>query len=296
MADSSKATAADGPRAVDGPRLAAAVILVRERPETGELEVYLQRRHARASFMSSAFVFPGGAADPTDRDLRVTAVRELFEESGVLLSRTPVAADTRAAWQTLLQAGTATMGALVARSGANPDPDAPDAFYVLDTLHYFAHWITPSAERKRFSAVFYLAALPAGETAAFDNQEMVDDLWVTPDEALANAGELRLPPPQLRTFLDLREPARAGMAALLAAAAFRAAQPYPVLPRVAMPVAGEPPRVTLLLPWDPEYQSRGTGEGLVIPAYHPLAVGPSRFVLEGASWKHIDAPSSPSAA
>jgi 8-oxo-dGTP pyrophosphatase MutT (NUDIX family) len=281
MADSSKAPAADVPR------LAAAVILVRERPETGELEVYLQRRHQRASFMSSAFVFPGGTADPADRDLRVTAARELFEESGVLLTRAPIAEDTRAAWQTLLLAGTATMGALLARGGASLD---------LDALRYFAHWITPSREGKRFSAVFYLAAMPAGQTATFDNNEMVDEVWVTPDEALANAGELRLPPPQLRTFLDLREPARAGMDALLAEAAFRAAQPYPVLPRVAVPVAGEPPRVTLLLPWDPEYQSRGTGEGLAIPAHHPLAVGPSRFVLEGASWKHIDAASSPSAA
>lgn len=283
MADSSKATA------VDVPRLAATVILVRERSETGELEVYLQRRHQRSSFMASAFVFPGGAADPADRDLRVTAARELFEEAGVLLSRTPVAQDTRAAWQTLLHAGTATMGELLARAGASTD------FYTLEALRYFAHWITPSREGKRFSAVFYLAVMPAGQTAAFDDNEMVDEVWVTPDEALANADELRLPPPQLRTFLDLREPARAGLAALLAEAEVRAAQPYPVLPRVAAPVAGEPTRVTLLLPWDPEYQSRGTGEGLVMPVHHPLAVGPSRFVLEGASWKHIDAASSPSA-
>jgi 8-oxo-dGTP pyrophosphatase MutT (NUDIX family) len=280
MADSSKATA------VDVPRLAAAVILVRPRAENGELEVYLQRRHQRASFMSNSFVFPGGAADASDHDLRATAARELFEEAGVLLSRTPVAADTRAAWQTLMQAGTATLGSLLDRAGASLD---------LEGLRYFAHWITPSREGKRFSAVFYLATLPEGETAAFDNQEMVDEVWVTPDEALANADELRLPPPQLRTFLDLREPARTGMDALLAEAAFRAAQPYPVLPRMAAPIAGEPPRVTLLLPWDPEYLSRGTGEALVMPAHHPLAVGPSRFVLEGASWKHIDAASSPSA-
>jgi 8-oxo-dGTP pyrophosphatase MutT (NUDIX family) len=280
MADTSKAPG------TDAPRLAAAVILVRARPETGELEVYLQRRHARASFMSSAFVFPGGAADAADRDLRVTAARELFEESGVLLSRAPVAHDTRAAWQTLLLTGTITMDALMTQGGARVD---------LDALRYFAHWITPSREGKRFSAVFYLATMPAGQTAAFDNNEMVDEVWVTPDEALANAAELRLPPPQLRTFLDLREPARAGMDALLAEAALRAAQPYPVLPRLAAPVAGEPSQMTLLLPWDPEYQSRGTGEALAIPAHHPLAVGPSRFVLEDNSWKHIDAASSPSA-
>lgn len=278
MGDSSKAPVADGPR------LAAAVILVRPRPETGELEVYLQRRNQRASFMSNAFVFPGGAADPTDRDLRVTAARELFEEAGVLLGRTPVPADTRAAWRTRLQGGEGTLAGLMSGAG--------DAFD-LDGLRYFAHWITPSAERKRFSAVFYLARMPAGQTATVDDREMVDAVWVTPDEALARAGELRLPPPQLRTFLELREPARAGMDALFAEAAFRAAQPHPILPRMAQGT-GEG-QITLLLPWDPEYQSRGMGEALGVPAHHPLAFGPSRFVLEGTTWKHIDAASSPDA-
>lgn len=277
----------DSTRVPAAPRLSAAVILVRERQGTGEVEVYLQRRNHKASFMSDAFVFPGGTADADDGDLRVTAARELFEEAGVLLSHRPVVEETRAAWHTLLLAGTATMRALMARAGASFD---------LGALHYFAHWITPSREGKRFSAVFYLAALPAGQTATLDNKEMVEDIWVTPDEALAHSGELFLPPPQIRTFLELREPARAGMDALRAAAAFRAAQPYPVLPRMAMPVTGEPSPLTLLLPWDPEYMTRGTGDALPMPRYHPLAVGPSRFVLEGSSWKHIDAPSSPSAA
>jgi 8-oxo-dGTP pyrophosphatase MutT (NUDIX family) len=279
MSDSSKAPAADAPR------LAAAVILVREREGSGELEVYLQRRHHKASFMSSAFVFPGGTAVAADRDLRATAARELFEEAGVLLSRTPVAGDTRAAWHTLVLAGTG-LGALMRAAGAEFDVEA---------LRYFAHWITPSREGKRFSAVFYLARMPAGQTATLDNQEMVEEMWVTPDEALANATELRLPPPQIRTFFDLREAAQPGLDALWEAAAFRAAQPHPILPRVAALAPGEAPRLILLLPWDPEYLSRGMGDGLAMPAHHPLAVGPSRFVLEGTSWKHIDAASSPSA-
>lgn len=300
MGDSSKAPVADGPR------LAAAVILVRERAGTdepgagqpggepggkpggepgGKIEIYVQRRHHKASFMSSAFVFPGGAADPADRDLRVTAARELFEEAGVLLGRTPVDADTRAAWRTRLQAGEGTLAALMSGAG--------DAFD-LDSMRYFAHWITPSQERKRFSAVFYLARMPAGQTATVDDHEMVEGAWVTPDEALARAGELRLPPPQIRTFLELREPARAGMDTLFAEAAFRAAQPHPILPRMAQGTG--PGSLMLLLPWDPEYQSHGVGDALVMPAHHPLAVGPSRFVLEGTTWKHIDAASSPDAA
>lgn len=285
MGDSSKAPV------TSGPRLSAAVILVRERPEAsgqpgaGEIEIYLQRRHHKASFMSSAFVFPGGAADPDDRDLRATAARELFEEAGVLLGCTPVDADTRAAWRTRLAGGEGTLAALMSGAG--------DAFD-LDALRYFAHWITPSIEPKRFSAVFYLARMPAGQTATIDDREMVDAVWVTPDEALARAGELRLPPPQLRTFLELREAARAGMDALFAEAAFRAAQPHPILPRMAQ--GSDAGNLVLLLPWDPEYQSRGVGDALVMPAHHPLAVGPSRFVLEGTTWKHIDAASSPDAA
>lgn len=287
MGDSSKAPA------TSVPRLSAAVILVRERAGAGApggepsagIEIYLQRRHHKASFMSSAFVFPGGTADPDDRDLRVTAGRELFEEAGVLLGRSPVDADTRASWRTRLAAGEGTLAALMSGAG--------DAFD-LDALRYFAHWITPSIEPRRFSAVFYLARMPAGQTATIDDREMVDAVWVTPDEALARAGELRLPPPQLRTFVELREAARAGMDALFAEAAFRAAQPHPILPRMAQ--GSDAGNLVLLLPWDPEYQSHGVGDALVMPARHPLAVGPSRFVLEGTTWKHIDAASSPGAA
>jgi 8-oxo-dGTP pyrophosphatase MutT (NUDIX family) len=281
MGDSSKAPVANVPR------LSAAVILVRERggEPGGKIEIYLQRRHPKASFMSSAFVFPGGAADPDDRDLRVTAGRELFEEAGVLLGRTPGDADTRAAWRAQLAAGEGTLAALMSGAG--------DAFD-LDALRFFAHWITPSIEPKRFSTVFYLARMPAGQTATIDEREMVDAVWVTPDEALARAGELRLPPPQLRTFLEIREAARAGMDALFAEAACRAAQPHPILPRAVQ--GSEPGNLVLLLPWDPEYLSHGTGDALVMPAHHRLAVGPSRFVLEGTTWKHIDAASSPGVA
>jgi 8-oxo-dGTP pyrophosphatase MutT (NUDIX family) len=262
------------------PRSAASVILVRER--AGQVEIFLQRRHRNASFMSSSFVFPGGAADPHEHDLRVTAARELFEEAGVLLTTRPVAPDTRMRWRDQLNAGMSSLDELLSRH-----PDAPAI--ELDALHYYAHWITPSIEKKRFSAMFYLALLPGDQSPSLDNKEAVEQVWVTPAEALTRRRELRLPPPQVRTFLDLQAAAEAGMDALLGSARQRAQHPHAIMPRM----APMDPGFALLLPWDPEYHSKGTGDSLAMPGDHPLAIGPSRFVLEDMSWNHIDAPSSP---
>jgi len=255
-------------------RSAASVILVRTRASTGQLEVFLVRRHKRASFMSSAFVFPGGVADDGERDTRATAARELFEEAGILLSRTEIPAAVREQWRTRLNDGGESLGDLLAGAGAELD---------LDSLHYFAHWVTPSAEKRRYSARFYIAELPAGQTPSFDNQETVDEIWVTPDEALERAGQLRLPPPQVRTLYDLRACAREGLAAVLAEAAERERDPHPILPRLAPLDVG----FALLLPWDPDYAERGTGDAIEMRGDHPLAVGPSRFVLRDDTWNNV---------
>ncbi|HEY8145630.1 MAG TPA: NUDIX hydrolase [Kofleriaceae bacterium] len=233
--------------AVVEPRPAATVVLFREVGGGPALEVYLVRRHARSGFMASAYVFPGGAAEPGEDDLRVAGVRELEEECGVVL--------------------------------------APG------DLHYFSHWVTPSIEKRRFTARFYAALLPAGQTPAFDNQETVDEAWVTPAAGLARAGELRLPPPQIRTLLDLEPAAAEGWDAVVAFCAERAAISHPILPRPCPSAGG----ITLLLPWDPDYAARGMGEAIEMPAGHPLGSGPSRFVLEEGAWIHVHAPSSPGA-
>lgn len=230
------------------PRPAATVVLFRDAAGGGQgLEIYLVRRHARSGFMASAYVFPGGAAEPGEEDLRVTAARELAEECGVRV--------------------------------------APGE------LHYLAHWVTPSIEKRRFSAHFYAARLPAGQTPAFDNQETVDEVWLAPEAALARAGELRLPPPQIRTLIDLAPAAARGWDAVVELCAARAAAAHPILPR-ACPIEGG---FALLLPWDPDYAARGTGEAIAMAAGHPLGTGPSRFVLQEGAWIHIHAPSSPGA-
>lgn len=242
-------------------------------------EVFLLRRRKAASFMGGAFVFPGGAADPGDGDPRVTAARELFEEAGVLVARGAPEARVLAEWRRGCLDG-AALAPVLAAHGLVLD---------LDAFHYYAHWITPSAEAKRFSARFYVARLPEGQTPSFDDRETVDERWVTPGEALERAAELALPPPQVRTFLELS--AFRTIDDVLAECARRAEAPHPIMPRLAPLPAG----FALLLPWDPEYESAGTGDAAPMPAGHPLARGPSRFVMEDRAWKHVHAPGSTTA-
>ena len=261
-------------------RDAASVILVRPRSRTEGLEVFLLRRHRRAGFMASSFVFPGGVAEPGDDDPRCTAARELFEEAGVLIAA-GIDDGERQSLRDQVLAG-ADANRLLADRGAGFD---------LGAFHYFAHWITPSIEKRRYSARFYVAALPGGQEPSFDNVETVDQIWVTPAEGLARAGELRLPPPQIRTLMDMADSAARGWEALVAEAAARARTPAPILPRMAPAENG----FALLLPWDPEYRERGTGDARPLDRDHPLATGPSRFVLEDQTWKNVDAPGSTTA-
>ena len=272
-----------------GLRDAATVILIRPDAAAG-LEVFLLRRRKGASFMSGSFVFPGGIAEPGEDDPRITAARELFEEAGVLLAR-PLAEhraghasnddveardDERARLRARVLAGEPA-AAVIAEAGLGFDPSQ---------LHYFAHWITPSAEPRRYDTRFFVAVLPDGQEPTFDAHETVDQLWATPAAALERAGELALPPPQVRSLGELS--GFRTVADVLALSAERARAPHPIMPRLAPTGAG----FALLLPWDPEYLTAGTGEARPMPADHPLAVGPSRFVLEDRTWKNIDAPAS----
>jgi hypothetical protein len=156
-----------------------------------------------------------------------------------------------------------------------------------DALVPWSHWITPSVEKKRFSARFFVTELPAGQEPHFDATEVVDQAWVTPADAIARAAELMLPPPQVRTCWELAQ--WNSIEAVLAAGRSRAEEPHPIMPRL-MP--GERP--CLLLPWDAEYM-QATGDSAAM-AYRPRwATGPSRFVLEDRAWKHVDGPGSTTA-
>src|SRR3954470_2035009 len=180
-------------------REAASVILLR-RAEPG-FEVFLLRRHGQARFMASAFVFPGGAAEPGE-DARTAAARELFEEAGVLLAH----ADARLETQTLEMPIQAQLRRrILDGADAATAMVAAGLAWSTDVLVPWAHWITPSVEPRRFSARFFICELPSAQVPQFDEVETVEQIWVRPREALERAGELQLPPPQIRTFWELSQ-------------------------------------------------------------------------------------------
>jgi 8-oxo-dGTP pyrophosphatase MutT (NUDIX family) len=266
-------------------REAASVILLR-RAQPG-FEVFLLRRHKRASFMASAFVFPGGAAEPGE-EARTAAARELFEEAGVLLARVDPERDTETL-ELPIQAklrhrilGGAEAAATIAAAGLA---------WSTETLVPWAHWITPSIEPKRFSARFFVCELPSGQTPSFDDVETVEELWVRPSDAVERAGPLQLPPPQLRTLWELAQ--LDTIEQVLAAGRARSDEPHPIMPRLRTIEPGAPP--CLLLPWDPEYTVTGTGDATPLTYTPRWAVGPSRFILEDRTWKHVAAPGSTTA-
>jgi len=263
-------------------REAASVILLRrDREQSRGFEVFLVRRRKGASFMASAYVFPGGGAEPGE-DARTAAARELFEEAGVLLARD--ASEYEA--ETLEVPVQAQLRRLIL--------DGKDAGEVMkmakltwsvDALVPWSHWITPSIEPKRFSARFFVCELPSGQQPSFDDIETVDQAWLRPRDAAARAGELQLPPPQLRTMWELAQ--LDTIEEVLAAGRARAEEPHPILPRLKQ----QDGAVCLLLPWDPEY-TEGTGDAAPLTYTPRWAIGPSRFVLEDRAWKHVAAPGS----
>lgn len=272
-------------------REAASIILLRRAEPDGtwatstpQFEVLLLRRHRGSSFMASASVFPGGAVEP-EEDARTAAVRELFEEAGVLFAKQAPDRDSR----TLQLGGVEQIRArILGGAPARQTLELAGLTWATDALVPWSHWITPSIEPKRFSARFFVAELPAGQEPHFDATETVDQIWIRPDEAIARAGELKLPPPQVRTCLELAQ--YADVPAVFAAGRWRSEEPHPIMPRLA---PGD--RLCLLLPWDPEYLTKGTGESTPLTYQPRWAVGPSRFVLEEGTWKHVDAPGSTTA-
>ncbi len=180
------------------------------RPQARGFAVYLMRRASRSRFMPDAFVFPGGAVDAADRsfakaagietvaggaapELAVAALRELFEEAGILL------AHDAAGERILLAAGDLTALRVELARGASFAALLEGRGYALDiaALAYYSNWITPDGEPIRFDAHFFIARAPAGQTAAADAVEVHDGVWLEPAAALraAGRGELNLPFP-----------------------------------------------------------------------------------------------------
>jgi len=182
---------------------AATILLLRDEPA---FEVLMVKRHHQIDFASGALVFPGGKSHAGDHDeawaehvlgwvdhdaeqrgLRIAAIREVFEEAGILLAKRrngePIGGE--ACPMDVRQAVDA---------GATPFLDVVrglDAQLDLAALTVFARWITPAVVAKRFDTWFYLVKAPDDQLAACDGRETVDAEWIRPAEALrlGEAGE-----------------------------------------------------------------------------------------------------------
>lgn len=208
------------------PRDAATVILLRD-SDRG-LEVFLQRRVAAMAFAAGMTVFPGGAVDKRDADASVAwagpsaaewaewfggtesvgralvcaAVRETFEESGVLLAGTSgeVVADAARyrEGRAQLESRELSLADFLAHN---------DLTLRADLLRPWAHWITPIQEKRRYDTRFFAAVLPQGQHADGATTEAESTSWQRPAEALddAKAGRSTLMPPTWHTLTELAE-------------------------------------------------------------------------------------------
>lgn len=203
-------------------RPAATVVLVRDGSRAPE--VLLLRRPERSGFAAGAWVFPGGAVDPTDASTGapdpaertrwadrlgisdpdaawgyvVAALREAWEETGILLGPTEADAPSLHAARTDLLAGKVSFSEAlrIVRHRLDAGP-----------LVYLAHWITPEGESRRYDTRFFLAPVGAGTAEVLHGGELVEALWLTPGAALDayGADELKMLPPTVHTLRRLRD-------------------------------------------------------------------------------------------
>jgi len=253
-------------------RDAATVMLVRDAPD---LEVFMLRRNLRSDFVGGAYVFPGGGVDDDDRfsDLEavctgrsdadasaqlgvasgglafwVAAIRESFEEAGVLLAydrdelvrfEDPEVVERFAGHRGEVDRGDRRLIEVCQSEGLR---------LAVDTMYYFSHWITPEGPTRRYDTRFFVARAPEAQVPLHDDHEVIANLWVRPSEALAahRAGEFEMIFPTVRTLMALERFETADD--LLAAAAAISEVPT-ILPRIVQDDGG----VRIVLPGDPGY-------------------------------------------
>jgi len=293
------------------PKKAATVILLRNK-EPGGFDVFLLKRHEKSSFMGGNYVYPGGRVDRDDGSLEicslskgmtfeeaqkvlrgtfspeesfahwVAAIRELFEEAGVLLAydqngklfqpRNQDERDKFLLYRKLLQEGKINICEIAQKE---------DLLFALNQLHYYAHWITPEAQSQRFDTRFFLTRYPSGQEASYDQKETTAGIWITPKKALEEnlKRDVILSPPTLKTLEDLSrfESIEDIFHSL------KKEDIQPILP-ILMKISNN---ALIVFPWDPEYEIFRKGE-IPSPINHgrPSQSGDNttRLLMVGNRW------------
>ncbi|CAN5696322.1 NUDIX domain-containing protein [soil metagenome] len=203
----------------------AATVVV-ARPGRKNMEVLLLRRPTRSGFAAGAWVFPGGRVDPSDSDpsiasglagldpaewadrlglehpaealaFVVAALREAWEETGILIGHASGGSDLQQVRRALLS-GELDMAEAVARTGIR---------FRVDDLIYIAHWITPEPEPRRYDTRFFLARVGLGTDCVLEGEELAEGRWMTPGQAMEQfrEGAMMLLPPTADTLRRLGE-------------------------------------------------------------------------------------------
>lgn len=210
----------------------ATIVLVREAEAESDPEILMVRRRAGDAFGDS-YAFPGGIVDSdesdahaycrgltaerADQELSVAsggldyysaAIRELFEETGILLARDP-----RGNWAFSNESESESLlrelrGKL--DSGSLPWAEllrSNDLCIACDALRYFSFWETPVRLPKRWAARFFLAQVPPGQDAEHDGNELIDSCWMTATEVLSSGkkGSMKLPFPTIVNLRNIAE-------------------------------------------------------------------------------------------
>lgn len=245
------------------------------------------RRRLKSDFVGGAYVFPGGGLDPEDAAPTLlqrlegataehwsarlglpaaragahvlAAVRETFEEAGILLAAvpgggSPLSHGPASYWREQRQAllaGTLTWADLVAGN---------NLVFPAQQIAYFAHWITPVGVPKRFSTRFFVVAAPPDQEPLADDREVEAGVWITPQEALEakRAGSMTIVLPTQRAL----EAIAAYSKAEAVVAAYRDAPVETILPRIVLREG----RAVSLFPGDPGYIE---AEGEPVPPFDP---------------------------
>lgn len=262
-------------------RPAATIMLIRDRSDG--LEVCMLRRNLKSDFVGGAYVFPGGAVDPADGEADVAArcdgladdvasralglprnglafwvaaVRETFEEAGLLLASHADGSPLRFEDPSMVERFALHRRAVDRGERRLVEVfDDEDLRIQVGAMYYVGHWVTPAGAPRRYDTRFFLAAAPQGQRAVHDDREVISAQWISPTTALDQhaAGDFSMLPP---TVANLRSLQRYHTVAEALAESAALTEVPPMIPRVLSDDGG----VRIVMPGDPDYERGYAGE------------------------------------